>query len=98
MQLVRKEPTRTKYLRLDEVPWINISIQCSSCFTDLDREHDCWRCRSCGTTWPVDAEDGDIGTLAEESDLLEDRITDSFTASMRAYEVDIRYERNRTRQ
>lgn len=54
------------YLHLAEQPeWRMQFPMCSACDIDLDHTGDGWLCDSCGTTWTLDAGDGDKGELVE---------------------------------
>jgi hypothetical protein len=53
-------------IRLEKPPEFVIRYpQCSACDVDLDHDGDMWTCPKCGTTWPHDANDGDLGELRE---------------------------------
>lgn len=58
------------YLRLPQAPqWCIQYPTCSACELDLDVDYDAgWLCVSCGTTWPLGAEDGDLGQVNEAAD------------------------------
>lgn len=52
------------YIRLAEPPaWCLEYPTCSACAVDLDTDGDGWTCPTCGTSWGMDAGDGDRGTL-----------------------------------
>lgn len=52
------------YIRLSQPPmWVINYPTCSACAVDLETEGDGWTCPSCGTSWSMDANDGDRGTL-----------------------------------
>jgi hypothetical protein len=52
------------YIKLPEAPmWCIQYPTCSACAIDLDTDGDGWTCPSCGTSWSMDANDGDRGEL-----------------------------------
>lgn len=52
------------YIRLGEPPrWCVQYPTCSACAVDLETDGDGWTCPVCGTSWSMDAGDGDKGTL-----------------------------------
>lgn len=52
------------YIRLAEAPALCIQYPtCSACCVDLEADGDGWTCPVCGTSWDMDASDGDQGTL-----------------------------------
>lgn len=57
------------YIRLSSAPTLGINNPtCEACNLEvgIDNTGDtCWICPSCGSTWPISAEDGDLGTLDE---------------------------------
>lgn len=54
----------TDYIRLAEPPrWCIQYPTCSACDVELETDGDGWTCPCCGTTWSMDAGDGDTGTL-----------------------------------
>ena len=55
--------TPDPYLRLAEPPTLRVSHPtCSACDVKLNLVVG-WQCPSCGTTWPADADNGDVGAL-----------------------------------
>ena len=55
------------YIRLTEAPeWCIQYPTCSACTTELDCDYDSWTCPTCGTSWDMDAADGERGTLYAE--------------------------------
>lgn len=54
----------TDYIRLTDPPkWCVQYPTCSACSVDLETEGDGWTCPVCGSSWGMDASDGDAGTL-----------------------------------
>lgn len=54
------------YIKLSRAPeWVIQYPQCSACMVDLEID-DQWTCPVCGTTWPSNANDGDVGELTCE--------------------------------
>ena len=52
------------YIRLSEAPkWCIQYPTCSACDVDLSTDGDGWLCEVCGTSWDMNANDGDEGTL-----------------------------------
>lgn len=62
------------YVRLSEAPaWCIQYPTCSACEVELDTDGGGWTCPNCGTSWDMQAGDGDRGCLyadwsGEESD------------------------------
>lgn len=52
------------YIRLSKAPqWCIQYPTCSACDVELHTDGDGWTCPSCGTSWDMQAGDGDTGTL-----------------------------------
>lgn len=57
----------SSYLKLAEAPeWVLQYPTCSACDVDLFTDGDGWLCENCGTSWSMNASDGDRGLLYEE--------------------------------
>lgn len=55
------------YIKLAEAPrWVIQYPLCSACNVELDTDGDGWTCNVCGTSWDMNAGDGDEGALYED--------------------------------
>ncbi|MBF6671564.1 hypothetical protein [Glutamicibacter sp. FBE19] len=54
-------------VRYETAPKLSINYpDCSACSTEVEHDGDSWYCARCGTTWDIDAGDGDEGMLYED--------------------------------
>lgn len=81
-----------EYIKLEKPPEFTIQYpQCGTCLVDLFTDSDDWQCPVCGTSWPMNAGDGEPGTLYE--DWSGETLDVPVSSSTEAISAGVRYER-----
>lgn len=90
MTVLKKEATRTTFLRLREPAALVSSLRCDVCRIDVEIDAEGWHCPSCGTQWNASQDDGSVGILVQDywpDKDIEEQYTDVETASVRGAEA-----------
>lgn len=90
MTILKKEPTRSAFLRLHQPAALVSSLRCDICQVDVEIDAEGWHCPSCGTQWNASQDEGSIGILVQDywpDKDIEEHYTDVETARVRGAEA-----------
>jgi hypothetical protein len=84
----------SEYIKLTAPPvWVVKYPECGSCSVELDTDGDGWLCTICGSSWPMNADDGEVGMLYE--DWSGETLDGEPLSEDEAFKVGMRVERER---